>query len=142
MSKFNARARHQARRLAVQALYQWQYNPSEVGELLAEFHIEKPNKVDQPYFHELLTQVIQNISAIDAIITPVLDRPLAELTPVELAVLRVAVYELKNRLDVPYRVVINEALELTKTFGTQDGYRYVNGVLDRLRVELRLNENS
>ena len=137
MSKFNARARHQARRVAIQALYQWQYNPSTAGELLSEFQLENPKKVEQPYFHELVTQVIEKIAAIDAIITPVLDRPLTDLTPIELCVLRVAVYELKYRLDIPYRVVINEALELTKTFGTQDGYKYVNGVLDRLCREMR-----
>lgn len=138
---FSIKARHKARALVLQALYQAQYNHTSKDEILLEYLLDnKDKKIDFDYFRELFTGVMDNALNIDEILTPALDRAVNELTPIELSVLRMSVYELKYRLDIPYRVVINEALELTKTFGTQDGFKYVNGVLDRLAKSLRTAE--
>ena len=96
--------------------------------------------VDGAYFHELLNGVLSNRGEIDELIAPCLDRPMDDLDPVELAILRLSTYELKQRLDVPYRVVINEGIELAKTFGATDGHKFVNGVLDKLAPKLRSAE--
>lgn len=141
MKKFNVQARHKARNLAVQALYQWQFNHVSAQALEQQYIEDEFSKYsDMPYFKELLHGVLNNIDGIDAIISPYLDREITKLTPIELAVLRLAVYEMKFNLDIPYRVVINEALELTKTFGTIEGYKYVNGVLDKIAKQLRTAE--
>lgn len=143
MSKLNSQARHKARRLVVQALYQWQYNETPVGEIDLQFSDDEQMKsADIIYFRDLLHGVLKEINEIDELLKPVLERPLENITPVELAVLRLAAYELKNRRDVPYRVIINEALELTKTFGTNDGYKFINGVLDKLAHQLRAVETK
>jgi len=139
--KIKPHARRKARSLALQALYQWQLTAEEITKIKLQF-IDKinPKKVDAVYFDELLSGIIKNITTINEIITPVLDRKLNELDEVELAIIRLAVYELKYRLDVPYRVIINEALELTKKFGSIEGYKYVNGVLDKIARLLRDSE--
>lgn len=138
MNKFDPKARRLARRLILQALYQLQFNHCSSQEVETQFIEDNVmEKVDVLYFQEVLHGIAKNKDAIDAIIKPCLDRPLEDLTPIELSVLRIAVYELKHRLDIPYKVIINEALELTKTFGVQDGYKYVNGILDKLAKELR-----
>lgn len=93
--------------------------------------------VDDAYFRELLNGVIDLRGELDDLIAPCLDRPMADLDPVELAILRLSTYELKQRVDVPYRVVINEGIELAKTFGATDGHKFVNGVLDKLAPRLR-----
>ncbi|CAL7961771.1 transcription antitermination protein NusB [Gammaproteobacteria bacterium] len=132
-------ARHKARALALQAIFQWQYAANSVGDVETQYLAElNPKKVDAEYFSDLLRSTIKNIEAIDAIITPALDRKMKELNQVECAVLRLAVYELLYRLDVPYKVIINEALELEKKFGTVEGYKYVNGVLDKIAHSSRL----
>ena len=131
-------ARRQARAAAVQALYQWELKQHTVDDVYAhclEHYSEA--RWDRDYFKVLLYSTIEQLSVIDDIMKPVLDRDSQSLTPVELAVLRVALYELKFRIDVPGPVVINEALELAKSFGTEEGYRYINGVLDNLLAELR-----
>lgn len=139
--KYNAKARHKARRLAMQAVYQWQFNHSSAREIELQFIVDDEMKnADVEHFKDLLHGVLKQIPELDKIFMPFIDRPLEDITPVELAVLRVATYELKNRLDIPYRVVINEALELNKTFGTDDGYKFVNGVLDKLARSLRKEE--
>jgi transcription antitermination protein NusB len=134
-------ARQKARKLALQAIFQWQFTADAASYIAAQF-LDEANvkKIDIAYFSELLKGVIANVTLIDEKITPALDRKITELTPVELAVLRIATFELLNRSDVPYKVVINEALELTKTFGSTDGFKYVNGVLDKLAKTLRSNE--
>ncbi len=125
--------RRRARSLALQAIYQWQLSRETVANIYAQF-MEKLNakKVDIEYFHSLLEGVINHITTLDQEIAPLLDRKLGDLDMVEIAALRIATYEIKYRSDVPHKVVINEALELTKTFGSSDGYRYINGVLDNL----------
>ena len=131
--RYNPQARHQARKTALQALYQWQLAGQDLINIQQQFLGEMDVKnVDVDYFSELLMGVPKNVDEIDANITPALDRPITELDPVELAIMRISVYELLNRTDVPYKVVINEAVELAKTFGATDGYKYVNGVLDKI----------
>lgn len=130
--------RRVARSLAMQALYQWHMAGQSLSEIEAQFRVDNDfEQVDGAYFHELLTGVARSKTELDAALEPLLDRPLAELDPVELAILRLSTYELMQRLDVPYRVVINEGIELAKVFGATDGHKFVNGVLDRLAPRLR-----
>lgn len=134
-------ARHNARRYALQAMYQWQLAGSPIADIEAEFllyHIDK--KFDAEYFKELIHGVPTNLDIIDQEIQPFLGRAMSEIDPIELAVLRIATYELLKRPDVPYRVIINEALELTKKFGSVEGHKFVNGVLDRIAKKTRTTE--
>ncbi len=130
--------RHWARRLALQALYQWDLAGQTPAEIVAQF-VEDENwaRVDAAYFRELVHGVAAQAPALDAQLQPHLDRPMREVDPVERAVLRIGAYELRHRLDVPFRVVIEEAVRLAKKFGAEGGYRFVNGVLDRLARDLR-----
>lgn len=129
--------KHRAREALVQALYQWHYNPSDPRELEMELleggHLEG---VDRGHFQPLLRKAIERREAIDALIEPAIGpRRVSELTTVELAILRVAVCELLEHPDIPPRVVIDEAVELAKAFGAEQGYRFVNAVLDRIARE-------
>ncbi len=134
-------ARSRARRKAVQALYQLHFNPVAFDRLLAQF-LEEPDmgQVDPAYFRELVEGVQDNRGELDAALEPLITRRLVDVDPVELAILRMATFELRHRLEVPYRVVINEAIELAKRFGAEDGHKFVNGVLDKLARELRAPE--
>lgn len=133
--------RRVARSLAMQALYQWHVAGQSLNEIEAQFRVDNDfSGVDGAYFHEILHGVPRQKTELDGLIEPCLDRPLAELDPVELAILRLSTYELQDRLDVPYRVVINEGIELAKTFGATDGHKFVNGVLDKLAPQLRAAE--
>lgn len=141
MKHSNVKARQLARRLALQALYQWQFQAHSAAEIAAQYLSNSSNvKCDADYFTEVMQQLPPQLEEIDALIQSVSDRPLDDLTMIELAVLRLAVYELVKRPDVPYRVVINEALELAKTFGATEGHKYVNGILDQLAQQLRAAE--
>lgn len=134
-------ARRQARRLALQALYQWQMAGASLSSVEAEFREDNDmEKVDQDYFCEILHQVPAQISRLDELISPNLDRQLEELTPIELIILRIGAYEFAERQDVPYKVVINEGVDLAKAFGATDGHKYVNGVLDKLARQIRSGE--
>ena len=133
--------RRKARHYAVQALYQWKMAGASLNQIEAEFRGDYDfSKVDGEYFNELVHQVPAMLEEIDALIVPHLDRDIAELGAVELSVLRLAVYELKQRIDVPYKVVINEAVSLTKKFGATDSHKYINGVIDNIAQELRAPE--
>jgi N utilization substance protein B len=133
--------RVKARRCAVQALYQWQLAGASPETILAEFLSEREvDKVDLEYFAELTRDIPRQIAALRAVIEPLLDRPWERVGPVERSVLLIGAYELKNCLHIPYRVVVNEGIELTKMFGADEAHRYVNGVLDRLARELRAVE--
>jgi N utilization substance protein B len=135
------RARSRARRRALQALYAWQLSGSHMHAVIEQFRHEQDMEVaDLEYFEDLLHGVEKNVDALDACLRPHLDREVAQVDPIERAVLRLAAYELKYRPDVPYRVVLNEAIEVTKRFGADHGHSYVNGVLDRLAAELRAVE--
>ena len=134
-------ARREARTLAMQALYSWHIAGQPLNEIEAQFRVDNDfSGVDGSYFHELLTGVARSKSEVDGAIAPNLDRPLEELDPVELAILRLSTYELMQRIDVPYRVVINEGIELAKVYGATDGHKFVNGVLDKLAPTLRSAE--
>lgn len=131
-------ARTRAREFALQALYQFIVGRNDAGDVdaftrdLAGFH-----KADSAHYDALLHGSIAEISTLDALITPLLDRPLVELSPIEHAVLWIGVYEFKHCLDVPWRVVLNECIELAKSFGGTDGHKYINGVLHQLASQLR-----
>ena len=131
-------ARRQARSLAMQALYSWHIAGQPLNEIEAQFRVDNDfTDVDAAYFREILHGVPAHRGEIDAALVPCLDITLDELDPVELAVLRLSTWELIKRVDVPYRVVINEGIELAKVFGSTDGHKFVNGVLDKLAPRLR-----
>lgn len=135
------RKRQKARKLLVQALYQWHLNHAEPAEIIAQFFTENDtSKFDQTYFEHLLTGIIQEQAQIDALIVNHLDRALELLNPVEFAVLRLSTYEFLHCLEIPFRVVIDEAISLCKTYGAVEGHRYVNGVLHQLASDLRVEE--
>lgn len=134
-------ARRKARKMALQALYQWHVADTPVHEILAQFHIDNDmSKIDQEYFSEVVRGVPSNKAELDADIEKFIDRELKSMTPIELAILRMGTFELKHRIDVPYRVIINEGVELAKSFGATDGHKYVNGVLDKLAQSIRIEE--
>jgi len=136
-----SRARNKARRCALQAVYQWQVGGESMGEIEAQFLAEQdPVQVDLAYFSELVQCVPKHEAELDAHMTPFLDRSIAELDPVELAILRIGICELAYHLDVPFRVVINEAVELAKVFGAEQSHRFINGVMDKVARELRRAE--
>ena len=138
MTSSSSSARTRARRYAMQALYEWQMTATAPRDIEQQFLIEHSQRnFDRAYFHELLSEVVQQIDDIDQLLAPYLERDLNEIDLVEKAILRIGCYELKNRLDIPYRVVINEAVELSKTFGAEQGHRFVNGILDKLATNLR-----
>lgn len=137
----NRTPRHRAREFALQGLYQWLLNNEDattvVNNIRAAHGFEK---ADAEHFAELLYGAIKDSVALRESFAPLIDRGVGELSPIEHAVLLIGAYELKNNLDIPYRVVINEAVELTKSFGGIDGHKYVNGVLDKLAPKLRAEE--
>ena len=136
-----SRKRSQSRQLAVQAVYQWQMASQDVREIEGQFLEEQDlNSFEIPYFQELLTGVPTNLRELDDLLKPALDRAIESVDPVERAILCLGVYELRYKLEVPYRVVINEAVELAKVFGAEQGHKYVNGVLDKVAKKVRAVE--
>ena len=140
-------ARRRAREAALQGLYQWLVGGQDIasieghlmeGEGFAEFEA----RTDMPHFREVLHGAIEQAEPLRAEFSRFLDRPVRELSPVEHAILLIGTYELKQRTEIPYRVVINEAVELAKSFGGTEGFRYVNGVLDKLAQQLRPHEGK
>jgi len=133
-----SRQRSKARSLAVQAVYQWQMAGQNVQDIVNHFLTEHADKkVDTDYFRELVVGVPSELSRLDEALSPHLDRSIESIDPVERAVLRIGVYELANHPEIPYRVVINEAIEMAKVFGAEQGHKYVNGVLDKAAKTLR-----
>jgi N utilization substance protein B len=131
-------ARRRSRELAVQGLYAWQLSKEPAAGLRSQLEdSEDFDKADAQYFDRLLRGTIEQAAEIEREIAPALDRKLEQLSPVERAILLLAAFELRNSPEVPYKVVINEAVELAKSFGGTDGHKYVNGVLDRLAKALR-----
>lgn len=129
--------RRRARECAVQALYSWHISQNPVSEIELHFIADQDmNGVDMPYFRKLLRGATENIEQIDGSLLPFLDRALNELDPIELTILRISAYELRFELDVPYKVAINEGIEVAKTFGSDDSHKYINGVLDKLAPSL------
>ena len=137
----SGRARSLSRRLALQALYQWQMTGQSFPELRNQYTSDEGYaEVDAEYFQQLLQGVIDDSAALDAMIGQWLDRPVAQLDPVEHAVLLLGVEELRAHVEVPYKVVLNECVELTKKFGATDGHKFINAVLDRAARQLRAAE--
>jgi len=137
----NRTPRHRAREFALQGLYQWLLNNEPARTVATNIRgAHGFDKADGEFFGELLNGAIATSVELREIIAPLIDRNVAELSPIEHGVLLLGAYELKNHPEVPYRVVINEAVELTKSFGGIDGHKYVNGVLDKLASSLRPDE--
>lgn len=144
---FSPQARHAARQYAVQALYQWQLTAHNVEEIEFQFLIEKfqflteqemeSEKADIPYFRRLLHGILGKIGTLDESIVPFLDRDFEQIDLIERAILRIGCYELLFCPDVPWRVVINESVELAKIFGATESHKYVNGILDKLAHHLQ-----
>ena len=137
----NKSPRHRARELALQGVYQWRVTAGEAAQIEKQMHEEKNlGRYDKELFSKLLRGTLGQHANLEALLAPCLDRPLAELSPVEFSVLLLGAFELSQHLEVPYKVVINEAVELAKTCGGTDGHKYVNGVLDKLAPQVRAPE--
>ncbi|HYD59235.1 MAG TPA: transcription antitermination factor NusB [Noviherbaspirillum sp.] len=137
----NRTPRHRAREFALQGLYQWLLNNEDAGAIDA--HIREAhgfNKADAEHFDALLHGTIKQAATLREGLAPLIDRPIDQLSPVEHAALLIGAYELTNHIEIPYKVVINEAVELTKSFGGIDGHKYVNGVLDKFAATARTVE--
>jgi transcription antitermination protein NusB len=139
----NRTPRHRAREFALQGLYQWLLNNEPASTVVNNIRTAHGfDKADGEYFTEVLNGAIAQSVELRGLVAPMLDRPIAELSPIEHAALLLGAWELQNKIEIPYRVVINEAVELTKSFGGSEGHKYVNGVLDRLAGRLRVDEVS
>jgi N utilization substance protein B len=137
----NRTPRHRAREFALQGLYQWLLNNEDAGAI--EAHIREAHgfdKADAEHFDALLHGAIRQAQQLRADLGPLIDRPIEQLSPVEHAALLIGAYELQNHIEIPYKVVINEAVELAKSFGGIDGHKYVNGVLDKFAAKARATE--
>jgi len=136
-----SKARSRARQRAVQALYQWQLTGQDVADIDAQFLAEQEmGGADVGYFRELLRQIPLHLEALDDQITTHLDRPIGQVDPVERAILRIGAYELQFHPEIPYRVVINEGVNLAKIFGAEEGYKYINSILDKVAAGARAAE--
>jgi len=145
MSEHNplAAQRRKARHYGLQALYQWTLSGASPSEIEAEFRVDNDFKhTDGEYFNALLCGVIADVEALELVFEPALDRGLDDLDPIERNLLRLGTFELRDRIDVPYKVVISEAVALAKKFGATDSHRYINGVLDKISRELRTVERA
>ncbi len=139
--KTNVWARRRARRALVQALYQWELSANSVSSVIADFETgDALKKADDEFFIEVLRKSTAMTPVLDALYGPLLDREVEKLDPVERAILRLAAFEFSERIDVPYRVVIDEYVELAKVFGAQDSHKYINGVLDNVASSVRTVE--
>ena len=135
-------ARSRARRRALQALYAWQMAQSPIAQVIEQFQHEQDMEVaDLGYFEDLVRGVAKHVADLDTQLAAFLDRGIEAVDPIERAILRIAAYELLHRPDVPYRVVLNEAVESAKRFGADQGHTYINGVLDRAARDWRSAES-
>lgn len=135
------KGREKARRYAMQALYGWVIADNSIAQIEAFYLADRnPKNYDSNYFLNLLHQIPAQVADIDATLTQYLDRPFESLDPIELSILRIATYELQHSFDVPFKVVLHEAIELAKGFGAQDSFKFVNSVLDKAAKDLRAEE--
>ncbi len=136
--KNGSKSRRKSRELALKAVYRGMLNQSELSQIFRDM-VDDPdyNKADEAYFKQLLQDVMTHLNAIDDKLLNFIDRPIAELSPIEHAILRISGCELMFDLSIPYRVVINEGVELAKLFGGTDGHKYINGVLDKFAADVR-----
>ena len=136
-----AAQRRKARHFGLQALYQWTLSGAALADIEAEFRVDNDfRNTDGDYFTAILKGVTSDVDALEALFSPVLDRSLDDLDPIERNLLRLGAFELRDRIDVPYKVVINEAVSLAKKFGATESHRYINGVLDKVARDLRTIE--
>ena len=145
MSEHNplAAQRRKARHYGLQALYQWTLSGASPSDIEAEFRVDNDfQHTDGEYFNALLCGVIADVEALELVFEPALDRGLDDFDPIERNLLRLGTFELRDRIDVPYKVVISEAVALAKKFGATDSHRYINGVLDKISRELRTVERA
>lgn len=134
-------SRKKARRFAIQALYGWSISGNDINEIETFFLIQHSNEnFNREYFHQLLFDITHKVTIIDDFMKCYLDRKLEDLDYIERSILRLAVYELQYQPELPFRIIINEALELAKTFGAKESYKYVNGVLDKMARDIRKEE--
>ena len=143
MAEHNAIAaqRRKARHFGLQALYQWTLSGASATDIEAEFRVDNDfQHTDGEYFSALLRGVTSDVESLEILFAPALDRTLDELDPIERNLLRLGTFELRDRIDVPYKVVISEAVALAKKFGATDSHKYVNGVLDKIARDLRTVE--
>jgi N utilization substance protein B len=130
-----------ARRYAMQALYGWQVANNDIKDVEKFYRADRnPKNYDVDYFIRLLHAIAESSTTLDTELTAYLDRTFASLDPIELTILRIAIYEFKHSFDVPFRVIIHEAVELARVFGAQDSYKFINSVLDKMAKDLRSNE--
>lgn len=141
MSLTTPSARRKAREMLLQSLYQWEVAGQDINSIEAQFYAENNmDKVDREYFRELLHAIPAAVSDMDRRFEPLLDRRLDELDPVSISILRISSYEMSERIDVPVKVVINEAVNLAKRFGPEDSQKYINAVVDKVAQRLRKDE--
>lgn len=132
--------RRKARKLIMQATYQWLLSDNEPLDIARQFHEDTHGKIDWEYFDEIFGEIPRQAEELEALFLPLLDRKSESLDPIEKSLLLLGTFELAHRIDIPYRVVINECVELAKTFGATDSHKYINGVLDKLAPQLRSAE--
>ena len=138
-----AAQRRKARHFGLQALYQWTLSDASLVDIDAEFRVDNDFRhTDGEYFQALLRGVMEDVESLEALFSPLLDRALDDLDPIERNLLRMGTFELKERIDVPYKVVINEAVSLAKKFGATESHRYISGILDKVASELRTVERA
>lgn len=141
MSLPNLKARKKARQLLMQAIYQHHITEMDWYAIQMQFHqMNDMNKCDVAYFDMLIQNIAKKLPEIDTTFEPYLDRKLTELNPIEYAIIRLGTYELLYCLEIPYRVVLNEAIALTKEYGSEDGHKYVNGILNKVARQIRTSE--
>lgn len=138
-----AKARGKARRLAMQAIYQWQMTADDCNEIANQYVNDNDMEaIDAEYFHELVRGVVDSVVSLDSLLEKHMDRATESVDPVERAIIRLAAYEFVNRLDVPYKVVLNEAVMLAKKFCAENSSVFINGVLDKVAHEVRSIETT
>ncbi len=143
MTKKIHHSKHYSRCCAVQALYQWHHTQHSAPEIIEQFtEAEYLKQTDRKYFKKLVSGIVGQQEALDELLKPFLDREMSALTPVELAILRLAAFELVHCPEVPFKVVINEALEIAKDYGADQSYKYVNAILDALAAKVRVEHNN
>ncbi len=134
----NPKERHRARRMIVQALYEQDISKNVSQQIIADFLVNNARiKFDRSYFQTSFTSIIENMAELDNLFVKFIKRDILELDPVTRAVMRLASFELKNKLEVPYKVIINEAVEIAKIYGAEDSFKFINGSLDKLAKEIR-----
>lgn len=130
--------RTESRRVALQAIYQWQLTNESIPQIIKQFNEDGLlAEVELEWFKELLTEVSNNAEVLDALFADYLDRSVARIDPVERAIMRMGAYELQSKVEIPYKVIINESVELAKRFGAEESHKYINGILDKVAKQLR-----